>query len=102
MSVLRVAAIVVAYNGGDALGQSVKALRKSVYRPLDIVVVDNASIDDGIPRLERTGIDVLHLGENRGFAGGVNAGIRRGIQQRKSDNQHHKRQEDFFHFDSPP
>lgn len=76
MSLLRVAAIVVAYNGGDALGQSVRALRKSVYRPLDIVVVDNASIDDGIPRLERTGIDVLHLRENRGFAGGVNAGIR--------------------------
>jgi GT2 family glycosyltransferase len=71
----RVTAIVVAYNGGEALARCVSALRTSVYRDLDVVVVDNASSDDSIALLESRGVDVLRLPENRGFAGGVNAGI---------------------------
>lgn len=70
-----VAAIVVAYNGGEALGRCVDALLGSVYRPLDVVVVDNASADGSLAPLEGHGIDVVPLTANRGFAGGVNAGI---------------------------
>lgn len=71
----RVAAIVVAYNGGEALTRCVAALRASVYRGLDVVVVDNASSDDSIAPLDGRGADIVRLAENRGFAGGVNAGI---------------------------
>jgi GT2 family glycosyltransferase len=78
----RVAAIVVAYNGGEALLQCVRALLASVYRGLDVVVVDNASIDDSIVPLEGDGLDIVRLPENRGFAGGVNAGIEYHVEHR--------------------
>jgi len=38
--------------------------------------VDNASFDGGIECLEPAEVDLVRLRENRGFAGGVNAGIR--------------------------
>jgi GT2 family glycosyltransferase len=76
MSAIRVAVIVVAYNGGDALVRCIRAIRASAYRNLRLVIVDNASSDGSLDRLEYADIDLVRLGENRGFAGGVNAGIR--------------------------
>ena len=76
MSMPRVAAIVVAYNGGDALPRCVNALQASRYRGLDVVVVDNASDDGSTALLDAHGVTMVRLAENRGFAGGVNAGIR--------------------------
>lgn len=78
----RVAAIVVAYNGGEALVRCVRALLASVYRGLDVVVVDNASIDDSLASLAGNDLDIVRLPENRGFAGGVNAGIEYHITHR--------------------
>jgi GT2 family glycosyltransferase len=76
MRPLRVAAIVVAYDGGEALPRCVRALRASRYRFLDVVVVDNGSGDGSAAALESDGVDLLRISENLGFAGGVNAGIR--------------------------
>lgn len=76
MTALRVVAIVVAYNGGDAVMRCVSALRASRYRGLEVVVVDNASMDGCAARLDGDDVTVLRLAENLGFAGGVNTGIR--------------------------
>ncbi len=75
MSGSRVAAVVVAHDGGAALRVCLHALRKSSYRELDIVLVDNASSDHGVASARELADLVLPLESNRGFAGGVNAGI---------------------------
>lgn len=44
--------------------------------PFEIVVVDNGSTDQTAAVADRAGARVVRLTENRGFAGGVNAGLR--------------------------
>jgi len=73
---VRAAAVVINHNGGEDLGACLAALaRQSV--PVQVVLVDNASsdgsrrfVDDPPP-----GVTVLRLSENRGYAGGANAGL---------------------------
>jgi GT2 family glycosyltransferase len=81
MRPLTVAAIVVAYNGGGALMRCVRALCASHYRHLEVVVVDNSSTDGSTAGIESAGVTVLHLPTNRGFAGGVNAGIHHHVRE---------------------
>ena len=71
----RVAAIVVAYDGGPDLEACLLALRRSTYPSLQVVLVDNASSDGSIAPCRHLADSVLDLERNRGFAGGVNAGI---------------------------
>jgi GT2 family glycosyltransferase len=78
MSTVRVMAIVVAFEGGELVERCVDALLASTYHRLDVLVVDNGSSDDAADRIAARGDDrvrVLRLPVNRGFAGGVNAGI---------------------------
>jgi GT2 family glycosyltransferase len=53
-------------------------LRRQTFRDFETVLVDNGSVDDSAAfvRDSYPEIRVVELGENRGFAGGVNAGIR--------------------------
>ncbi len=81
-SAVRVAAVVVAFNAGDDLRSCLGALRAAEQGDHEILVVDNASGDGSTDELERWGqtlgpgpFGVLRLPENRGFAGGVNAGL---------------------------
>ena len=82
--VMRVAAVVVNWNGADHLAGCLQALDAQDHDDLEIVVVDNASsdgsaellrtyTDPGIPR--RHPIRVVWNTTNRGFAGGANDGI---------------------------
>ncbi len=76
----RVTVVVVAYDGGPLLADCVDAVLASSREPPTVVLVDNAS-RDGVPeRIARRYPRRLHLvsqGANRGFAGGVNAGLAR-------------------------
>jgi GT2 family glycosyltransferase len=64
-----VAAIVVAYNNGDALSRCVDALRSD---DVPVVVVNNGDpVDVG-----RDGVQVLEAGHNVGFGAGCNLGAR--------------------------
>ena len=52
----------------------------------DIILVDNASSDDSVPRLEKfvksqSGIFFIKNGKNLGFAGGINSGLRLAISK---------------------
>jgi GT2 family glycosyltransferase len=76
VSEVSVAAIVVAYNSRATIESCLRALRSTRYRTFDILVVDNASVDGTRAVVERSGIEVVDAGANRGFAGGVNLGIR--------------------------
>ncbi len=71
-----VAAIVVSYNTAALLRDCLVSLR-ACTAPLRVVVVDNAS-RDGSPALVRREfpeVELLALERNRGFAGGVAAGL---------------------------
>lgn len=64
------------HNGARLTRHCIDSLLAQSRPPTHIVVVDNGSSDDTaeLHRLEDR-VEVLRLGENRGFAGGVNAGL---------------------------
>lgn len=68
-------------NGGDEMLAAVESLLAQTLQPY-IVVVDNASTDDSIHRLQEShpDIEVIHNTTNLGYAGGVNPGLERAIK----------------------
>jgi GT2 family glycosyltransferase len=79
-------AVVVSWEGGAATRRCVESLRAQAPPPARVIVVDNAS-----SAAERTGlaeafgavdgVELLLLGENRHFAGGLNAGARAAFER---------------------
>ena len=70
--------IIPNWNGARFLPTCLDALHRQTYPRFEAIVVDNAS-SDGSQALLRAGypeVQLIELAENRGFAGGVNAGIR--------------------------
>jgi GT2 family glycosyltransferase len=76
--------VVVTWNRRELLQESLAAVRGQTHEPAAIVVVDNAS-DDGTAELLDSayaadlGLDVIHLRENTGGAGGFAVGIERAL-----------------------
>jgi len=70
--------VVLNWNGADNTIECLTALKKCTYANLTVVLVDNASSDDSIPKIKRFHPDVLLLESkvNLGFSGGNNIGIR--------------------------
>jgi hypothetical protein len=77
-----VTVVVVAWNQLDRTLDCLDALARLTYPSARLLLVDNGSD----PPLEETvrprfpDVEVLRLPENRGFAGGYNAGIRRALE----------------------
>lgn len=74
---LRCSAIVVTYNSAAAIGPCLEALARE---DRDIVVVDNASEDDTLRRIEEFvvwhPVRLIANEQNRGFGAAVNQGVR--------------------------
>ena len=72
-----VAVVVPTWNGRDDLPACLDSLRRQT-RPVEIVVVENGSIDGSVEMLRASYPDVTVLVQpvNLGFAGGVNVGLR--------------------------
>ena len=70
--------IIPNWNGAHHLPACLDSLRRQSYLSFEVIVVDNGSTDGSLELLERDypEVRVVALPENRGFAGGVNAGIR--------------------------
>jgi GT2 family glycosyltransferase len=84
---LRVVAVVVAYNRRELLLECLAAL-DAQSRPLDaIVIVDNASTDGSPDAVLATwpGVDVVRLVTNTGGAGGFAVGITRALSKHDAD-----------------
>ena len=77
----RVVAVVVTWNRRDLLTESLAALEAQTLRPVDVVVVDNASTDGTAELLDADygHLQVVHLSTNTGGAGGFSAGIERAL-----------------------
>lgn len=76
----RVAVCTVTHNAATDLPGYFSALLGVRHRPLEVVIVDCASSDDSVAIAREFGggplpVRVLALGENRGFAGGMNAAV---------------------------
>jgi len=84
VSAPRVVAVVVTWNRRELLQESLAAVRGQTHPPAAIVVVDNAS-DDGTSELldsayaVELGLEVVHLRENTGGAGGFAVGVERAL-----------------------
>ena len=73
-----VSVVVPNWNGRDLLDPCLESVRAQTVRDLEVIVVDNGSTD-GSPehiRLHHPDVRLVALAVNRGFAGGVNAGVR--------------------------
>jgi GT2 family glycosyltransferase len=73
-----VAVCIVTYDSAEDLPVCLAAVARQDYRPLEVVVVDCASGDESVEVARSVDVSpvpmrVLPLGENRGFAGGMNA-----------------------------
>ncbi|MCX7855332.1 MAG: glycosyltransferase family 2 protein [Anaerolineae bacterium] len=73
-----VTVIIPNWNGAAHLPTCLDSLRRQTFRDFEVIVVDNGSTDGSLALLARDypEVQVLALGENRGFAGACNAGIR--------------------------
>lgn len=70
--------IIPVWNGRDYLPRCLDALLAQTYAPMTVIAVDNAS-DDGSADLiaqRYPGVTLLRQGQNLGFAGACNAGMR--------------------------
>jgi GT2 family glycosyltransferase len=72
-----VSVIIVNWNGKHLLADCLGSLRSQTYRDHETILVDNGSTDGSIDFVRENFPDVrlIPLAENRGFAGGNNAGI---------------------------
>ena len=70
-------AVIVTHNSARVIERCLQSLMAATPERLDIVVVDNASSDDTLEILKRfPPVRVISNARNKGFAGGVNQGIR--------------------------
>ena len=73
---MRVVAVVVSWNGREDTLAALESLRG-----IDVVVVDNGSVDGSADAIAERfpEVELIRAGVNLGFAGGNNAGIRRAL-----------------------
>jgi GT2 family glycosyltransferase len=73
----RVAIVVLNWNGWKDTQMCLSSLRQLNYNNYEVIVVDNGSSDDSVDRIRSDSpeVTIIENGENRGFAGGCNAGI---------------------------
>ena len=78
--------VVLNWNGIDDTEKCVDSLLRQTYTNYKILVVDNGSKDDSLPRLDVLAqkhpekVTLLKNKKNYGFAGGVNTGIRYAVK----------------------
>ncbi|MBI2069127.1 MAG: glycosyltransferase family 2 protein [Elusimicrobia bacterium] len=86
----KVAVIVLNYNGSQDTIDCLESLKKSDYPDFEILIVDNASIDDSRATLSSWAAAqpfgapaavLLESTANKGYAGGNNIGIRRALER---------------------
>ena len=73
-----ISAVVLNWNGCHVLDNCLRSLYNQTYRPLEIIVVDNASTDGSVDFLREKfhSVHLIRNDKNLGFGAGNNIGIR--------------------------
>jgi GT2 family glycosyltransferase len=73
-----ISVVVLNWNGCQVVGQCLQSLHEQTYRPLEIIVVDNASTDGSaeVVRQKFSWVKLVVSKKNLGFGGGNNIGIK--------------------------
>lgn len=77
--------VVLNYNGWKDTEKCMRTLLKSDYKNFKVLLIDNGSNDDSVKILSKIKSPKLEFWqepENLGFAGGVNVGIRKAIEEK--------------------
>lgn len=74
----RASIIIVLYNGAFFIRQCLQSILETLPSAVEVLVVDNASTDAGpaMVAAEFPQVKLLPLSSNRGYAGGINAGLK--------------------------
>jgi GT2 family glycosyltransferase len=64
------------WNGEAFLEECLKSVLQTTYKPIEIILIDNASTDHSLQIASRFNIKVIANKENTGFAAGNNIGFR--------------------------
>ena len=74
----KVTVIILNWNGKEDTLECLASVKKIDYSNFEIVLVDNGSVDDSVEAVSEHYPDVtlLQTGDNLGYAGGNNVGIR--------------------------
>src|SRR6266849_5075901 len=67
----------VNWNGAEHLKIALPTLKQQTYAPLEIVVVDNGSVDSSADVANENEVTWLELEQNRGLAAACNEGARK-------------------------
>jgi hypothetical protein len=72
-----VTVIILNYNGFNHTSECIKSVRQSTYKPLSLIVVDNASTDNSVIQLKEilAPDELIELSINGGYTYGNNIGI---------------------------
>ncbi len=78
----RVALVILNWNDWEATRACLESTTRLTYPSVDSYVVDNGSLDGSPDRVTDTFPEahLIRLAENRGYGGGMNAGIRAGLE----------------------
>ena len=63
----KVSVIILNYNGAHLLPECIESLQSQDYENVEIIMADNASIDNSIEVAESYGVKIFRMEENRGF-----------------------------------
>jgi GT2 family glycosyltransferase len=78
-----VVVLVLNWNNWRDTNECLESLRGLDYDDWNVIVLDNGSTDGSVERIRERfpEVEIMELGENLGFAGGNNAGIRAALQR---------------------
>ena len=72
---MTVSFVIPNWNRSDLLAVALASIRSQTLPPLEVLVVDNGSVDDSVRTAQQAGARVLQLERNCGFSFAVNRGI---------------------------
>lgn len=83
MNKVRIFTVILNTNRRDDTLACLEALHHSTYKQHTIIVLDNASTDGSVEAIEAgfPQVEIIHLKENKGYAGNNNVGIAAAIAQ---------------------
>jgi GT2 family glycosyltransferase len=81
---MKVAVVILNFGGWQDTIECLKAFKKTTYKNYQIILIDNGSQNESVEKLEKAlkkDEVFIKLTKNRGFAGGVNVGIKHAIAE---------------------